>query len=253
MNRARLNAEDFARADALLAVPPGVARAVCTVEAPDGGFDAVGRPRILFEGHHFARMTGGRFNATHPDISYPRWTRARYAKGSNPDARNAGEHQRLARAVALDKRAALSSASWGRFQIMGSNHLLAGCGTLQEFINEMHRSEAAHLDAFCAFVRSHPAMHRALKALDWAAFARAYNGPLYAANAYDTKLAAAYRKARPAEAAPQPPAPPASQQTPAPQRPPAPPPIIAPRPAEAPDWLGRLLRWALALFTRKKL
>ena len=193
MNRARLNAEDFARADALLAVPPGVARAVCTVEAPDGGFDAGGRPRILFEGHHFARMTGGRFNATHPDISYPRWTRARYAKGSNPDARNAGEHQRLARAVALDKRAALSSASWGRFQIMGSNYALAGHGTLQEFVNAMYRSESDHLDAFCAFVRAHPAMHSALQRLDWTAFARAYNGPAYAANAYDAKLASAYR------------------------------------------------------------
>ena len=33
-----------------------------------------------------------------------------------------------------------------------------------------------------------------LAAHDWAGFARGYNGPGYAQNAYDTKLAAAYRK-----------------------------------------------------------
>ncbi|NBT89135.1 MAG: DUF3380 domain-containing protein, partial [Flavobacteriaceae bacterium] len=31
-----------------------------------------------------------------------------------------------------------------------------------------------------------------LKAKDWAGFAKGYNGPAYAKNAYDTKLAGAY-------------------------------------------------------------
>lgn len=193
MSRAPLTSADFARAAALLGVPEAAVRAVCEVEAPQGGFDAAGQPRILFEGHHFSRLTGGKYDYGYPTLSYPRWVRTHYAKGSNADARNAGEHQRLAAAVRLDKEAALQSASWGRFQIMGSNYALAGCGTLQEFVNAMYRSEADHLDAFCVFVRAHPAMHRALQRLDWTAFARAYNGPAYAQNAYDAKLASAYR------------------------------------------------------------
>jgi hypothetical protein len=36
-------------------------------------------------------------------------------------------------------------------------------------------------------------MHAALKKQDWAAFAKAYNGPGYKANKYDTKLAEAYQ------------------------------------------------------------
>lgn len=194
MTRPPLSSADFARAAAQLAVPEAAVRAVCEVEAPQGGFDAAGLPRILFEGHHFARLTGGAYNSTHPTISYPAWVRTHYAKGSNADARNAGEHQRMARAAALNRDAALQSASWGRFQIMGSNHRLAGHATLQSFVNAMYDSEAAHLAAFCSFVRAHPAMHQALQAQDWAAFARAYNGPAYAKNQYDTKLAAAYSK-----------------------------------------------------------
>ena len=184
MSKAPLHPEDVARAAAVLGVPIAAVRAVCEVEAPQGGFDAAGQPRILFEGHHFARLTGHRFNATHPDISYMKWVRTHYAKGSNPDARNAGEHQRLARAVQLDKDAALKSASWGRFQIMGSNYAACGFASVQEFINAMYRSEADHLTAFCSFVRANPAMLRALQALNWPAFARAYNGPSYAQNQY---------------------------------------------------------------------
>jgi N-acetylmuramidase len=37
-------------------------------------------------------------------------------------------------------------------------------------------------------------MHSALKKHDWAGFAQAYNGPGYAANNYDTKIAAEYNR-----------------------------------------------------------
>ena len=41
---------------------------------------------------------------------------------------------------------------------------------------------------------SPPQMETLLKAKDWANFARGYNGPAYAKNRYDVKLAAAYAK-----------------------------------------------------------
>ena len=55
----------------------------------------------------------------------------------------------------------------------------------------MQNSEADQLNAFCEFIKSNNLIP-ALQNRNWAQFARAYNGPEYARNAYDTKLAEAY-------------------------------------------------------------
>src|SRR5436190_55513 len=62
------------------------------------------------------------------------------------------EYARLARAQAIDALAATQAASWGLFQIMGMNHVAAGFADVDGFVAAMNRSEAAHLDAFCAFL-----------------------------------------------------------------------------------------------------
>lgn len=75
----------------------------------------------------------------------------------------------------------------------------------------------------------------ALRARDWPAFARGYNGPGYRRNAYDTKLAKAYARYAVAYAAAPPPAP-------------APAPVPAPA-AKQPSREGDgLLRRLLRLF-----
>lgn len=186
--------ESFAGAALALGCEVAAIRAVCEVEAPGGGFDAVGQPRILFEGHLFSKATGGRFDASHPTISYPRWVRTFYATGPTADARNEGEHQRLRVATSLDRGAALASASWGKFQILGSNWKDAGAESLQAFINAMYRDEDAHLAAFVALIKSW-GLAPTLRERQWATFAKRYNGPAYAENQYDTKLAAAYARA----------------------------------------------------------
>lgn len=189
-----LTSESFARAATALGCDVAAIRAVCEVEAPAGGFDAAGQPRILFEGHLFSKLTGGQYDATHPTISYPRWVRTFYATGPNADARNAGEHRRLQVATGLDRAAALQSASWGKFQILGSNWRDAGASSLQNFINAMYRDENAHLDAFVALIKAW-GLAPTLRERRWADFAKRYNGPAYAQNQYDTKLAAAYARA----------------------------------------------------------
>lgn len=190
-----LTMEDFARAADALGCDVAAVRAVCEVEAPNGGFveDGTGRPVVLFEGHKFHALTGGRFSEAHPAISFRRWDRRKYATGSNQTARQRGEWDRLAQAVALDRDAALQSASWGRFQIMGFNHEAAGHLTVQSFVNAMYQSEGAQLDAFVGFVRAN-GLAPALRTHDWRTFARKYNGSAYAANRYDAKLAQAYTK-----------------------------------------------------------
>lgn len=191
MLKPQLTTADFERAAKSLGCTSAAVEVVCKIEAPTGGFDRTGQPRILFEGHIFSRLTKGKWDRSNPTISYPRWTRTNYATGPTPEARNAGEHKRLQQAVAMDRTAALMAASWGRFQILGENYRSAGHPTLQSFINAMYASEAEHLDAFIDFVRSEGlAVH--LANLNWEAFAAGYNGPEHAKNQYAPRMAAAY-------------------------------------------------------------
>lgn len=166
-----------------------VVMAVAAVESRGGGFDPEGFPKTLFEGHWFHKLTGGRFSQTHPTLSFPRWTRQHYGRNWQQ------EKARLQQAIALDRNAALMSASWGMFQIMGFNHVKAGYNTVQEFVNAMCASENTQLEAFTNFIIN-TGLGDEMRDKRWADFARLYNGPSYAQNKYDTKLAAEYSKAR---------------------------------------------------------
>jgi hypothetical protein len=101
-----------------LNVEAAALRAVAAVESAGSGFlpEPSPLPKVLFEGHAFHRLTQGRFDASHPTLSYPKWTKQFYSKTG------AGEWDRLNAACALDRTAALQSASWGMFQIMGFNY-----------------------------------------------------------------------------------------------------------------------------------
>lgn len=162
-------------------------KAVAEVESAGDGFLPSGVPKILFEAHIFDRLTGGKYRNAYPGISSARWNKALYG--------TAGQHQheRLQTAVELDRSAALQSASWGKFQVMGFNWKICGYPSLQAFINDMYDSEAGHLRAFVGYVESR-GLADELRRLDWAGFAYGYNGPGYVANRYDEKMAAAYKR-----------------------------------------------------------
>lgn len=164
-----------------LSCPVAAVRAVIDVESR-GGFLSDGRPKILFERHYFSRLTGGKFNKSDPDISNSQW--GGYKGG-------AAEYDRLARAIKLNRDAALRSASWGAFQIMGDNYKACGFSGVEEFVKAMVAGEPEQLDAFVNFVKK-SSLSDELARLDWAGFARGYNGPAYKTNKYDVKLAAAY-------------------------------------------------------------
>jgi hypothetical protein len=155
--------------------------AVLKVETGGCGFLPDRRPQILFERHYFHRLTRGRFDEG--DISDPA------PGGYGPS----GVHQydRLAKAIALDRIAALLSTSWGMGQVMGENFAAAGFPDVESMVAAMAASEDGQLAAMNSFMRAHVGMANALKTHDWPAFALHYNGPKYAANAYDVKLAAA--------------------------------------------------------------
>jgi N-acetylmuramidase/Putative peptidoglycan binding domain len=159
--------------------------AVLTVETTGCGFLPDRRPKILFERHIFHRETNGRFDTTAPDLSDR--TSGGYGSGG------AHQYDRLARAIAHDRHAALRSASWGIGQVMGFNAESVGFPSVEQMVLEMAESEDAQLRGMLEFVRSN-GLHRAMQEHDWRTFARRYNGPDFEKNAYDTKLDQAFTR-----------------------------------------------------------
>lgn len=166
-------------------------KAVAEVESGGDGFVSPGVPKILFEPHVFWKEL--RKLGINPatiqgagDILYPTW-------GTKPYGKVSQQHERLSRAVLINRDAALKSASWGKFQILGNNYKLAGFGTIHDFVNAMYKGEDEQLEAFVSFIKN-TFLDDELRAKDWAGFARGYNGALYWKNSYDKKLAAAYKK-----------------------------------------------------------
>ena len=64
-----------------------------------------------------------------------------------------------------------------------------------EFVAAMEESEGRQLELFVRFIQGNKG-DKYLRTLDWSEFARHYNGPSYAQNQYDKRLAAAYKKYR---------------------------------------------------------
>lgn len=182
-----LTREDFLDDAKLIGCEVEAIMAVAAVESRGGGFDPEGFPKTLFEGHWFHKLTKGKYTQSHPTLSYPTWTRVHYGKSWKE------EKTRLNQAIALDRTAALQSASWGMFQIMGFNHAVCGYKTVQQFVNAMCKDENAQLEAFTQFIIQR-GLADELRDRRWADFARHYNGPRYAENKYDIKLEQAYQK-----------------------------------------------------------
>jgi hypothetical protein len=156
---------------------------VMAVETSGCGYLPDRRPQILFERHIFHKLTGGQFDDG--DISDPT------PGGYGP--RGAAQYDRLARAMAKDRSAALQSASWGLGQIMGMNFRSAGFSNVEDMTAAMSASEDQQLLAMANFLKS-TGLATPLAMHNWAAFARGYNGPNFAINRYDVKLNGEFQK-----------------------------------------------------------
>lgn len=193
MAKLGLTEQDFQIAAEELNVDVPAIKAVAEVESRGEGFLPTGEPTILFERHVFHRLTNGKFSTPeNRNISWPAPSKKNTGK-INEYGATSEQHARLAKAVALNRDAALQSCSWGRFQVMGFNWRPLGYTSLQSCINAMYRSEADHLDAFLRFVKVNGLIDE-LRNHKWAAFARGYNGPEYWKNSYDSKMALAYKR-----------------------------------------------------------
>lgn len=152
---------------------------VLKVETRGFGFFNDRRPKILFERHVFSGRTGGKYDAAYPDISNP--VQGGYSGGP-------AEYGRLKRAMALNRTAALESASWGLGQVMGFNATGIGYANCDAMVAAFAAGEAAQLEGCVRFIKSNDSRYENFKNKNWARFAYFYNGKKYFKNKYDVNL-----------------------------------------------------------------
>jgi len=179
---APLTESELTQATGALGVELPALWAVMTVETRGCGFLVDRRPLILFERHVFHRLTNGEFDDAAPGLSNP-------APGGYGPL-GAAQYERLGQAIALNRTAALESASWGLGQVMGFNSSEAGFAGVEAMVAAMSDSEDSQFQAMVGFIRKHN-LQEYLRREDWAGFAFHYNGPDFQKNKYDSKLSLA--------------------------------------------------------------
>jgi hypothetical protein len=178
-----------------LGVEPELLHAIYMVESSGKGFLPDGRPRILFEGHVFWKQLKKfgidpsalvRQNSGLRDILYSSW-------GERGNAYKLDQYERLKKAMAIHPEAALNSASYGSFQILGTNAKGMGYSNSKEMIDAISAGPDQELDALKRFLIMSKLVG-AMKKRDFNAIARGYNGSGYAQHNYHGKMASYYNQ-----------------------------------------------------------
>ena len=153
--------------------------------------DGRAEPLIRFEGHYFDRRLAGtaRDEARRQGLASPQ------AGAIKNPASQAARWKLLARAAAIDRKAAYESTSWGMGQVMGAHWAWLGYATVDALAAEARSGATGQLRLMARYIEK-SGLAPALRNHDWPASARGYNGPGFRANDYDGKLARAYARYR---------------------------------------------------------
>lgn len=197
----RLTEEDFIEVAEELGVEAASIKAIVEIEAgkTHQGFWAENKPLINFDLAMFRRMAArngvniAQHRKTHA-VVFARPNAVRYG------SQQAAQQARLDAASTIHRLSAIQGTFWGMFQIGGFNWKKCGANSAEEFVTLMSRSERDQLELFANFIRN-SGLLKYLRAKNWAAFAKGYNGPGYAKRGYHTRMAGAYAKYRKAATA----------------------------------------------------
>ena len=152
--------------------------AVITVESSGVGFNPpTGKIIIRFEPNWFERLseeTSGAWNG--------------------PSGNQAVEWALFDAAYAVNATAAMEATSLGMMQVMGFHFREVGFGTVGSMWDFAKVNEANQVELGMRFIKSDPALIRAMQRKDWPTFAYYYNGQDYRENNYDARLLNAYNK-----------------------------------------------------------
>lgn len=155
------------------------------VESRFKAYDGQGRPTMLFEPAKFYKNLPAslREEAVRQGLAIRRWHKdVKYPRDSYP---------RMLKAMGLDQEAALMSASYGSFQILGENYEACGFESVFEMVATFAESEDNQLQAFGNFIEAAGIVSHLLREA-WDVVGRLYNGPKYAEHNYHGKLRDAF-------------------------------------------------------------
>jgi hypothetical protein len=175
---------------ARIGVEPAALLAIAEVEAAGRAYATVnGRkePLIRFEGHYFDRRlpAGKRAAAREAGLADPK------AGAVKNPASQAARWAMLGKAAAIDHKAAHESVSWGIGQVMGAHWEWLGYADIDALVGEARSGVGGQISLMARYIDK-AGLAAAIRRRDWAAFARAYNGPDYKRQGYDRKIAEAY-------------------------------------------------------------
>lgn len=178
-------------------IPPAALLAVVEVESGGTALEIDGRtPRLLFERHVFYRELKAGWKkklaaAVKAGLAIAEWSPKTQYKDQGPSRNRLAL---LAKARAIEEEPANRSCSWGLGQTMGFLAEELGYGTATDMVAKMTAGGVAtQIDMMLAEIRKKGLIDE-LQRQDWVGFAIRYNGPGYAKNQYDTKLAGAFRR-----------------------------------------------------------
>ena len=200
---ARLGKADYIAAAKLIPCDPAMVHAIGLKESRKAPFLPSGDATILFERHQFynrfiiPRKPGQTREAL---IEERAEIAARYPTICNkePGGYKGGqaEYDRLNIARGFSEIAALESASYGQFQVMGFNAVAIGYSSVLEFERLMQQDVFQHLEAFVRFIKNTPLARQGIMNKDFAKLALGYNGKDYKINNYDVDLRKYYNQVK---------------------------------------------------------
>ncbi len=184
----RLAIADYQRIAQAFNLTAAHVQTVVQVEAGTAGFWNDGNMKLLYEGHIAYRETSGalRSKLVAAGLAWKSWGDVPYGKASV-------SRDRLRAAIDIAGAQAYRWASYGLGQIMGFNAEVSGYASAKGMFDAFLTGEPAQVDGMMRFIKGSGLLTQ-LRGSDWVAFAAGYNGPGYAKNRYDTKLAEAFRK-----------------------------------------------------------
>lgn len=180
-------------------VDPSGLLAVVEVESDGKSMEADGRtPRLLFERHVFYRELKKRApsklqRAIDLGFAIPSWSRSTQYKDQGTSQKRL---DLIARVRQVDEECANRSCSWGVGQTMGflaEELKFPNANAMLKFM--VDGGIPAQVECMLREIKNKNLIPK-INSHDWAGFARVYNGPGYAANQYDTRMASAERKWR---------------------------------------------------------
>jgi len=158
--------------------------AVITVESSGVGFNPpTGKIIIRFEPSWFKRLK----TDWQKDTKHLTWQ-------NTGSGNQAAQWLAFNDAFAESPNCAMKSTSIGMMQVMGFHFAELGFATVGAMWDYAKVSEANQVELGLRFIKSIPALYKALKAKDWQTFAYYYNGENYRVNNYDKRLLTAYNK-----------------------------------------------------------